>query len=264
MGNSRKIGIGVAIIVGLAVAISAIGFNLSSTIKENNSKLTTGQTSTISNPDEVQEPQQTGSPQTTAPEAADISNSPINDKPISSQPVVTPSDNPITPSATTEPIFAEPIKDLLPDREDLGTIWQIEYTSMMPPETDEPSSLFEEVQDVTGLKEAIIRGYTIHEDGTYLVKILVARFDTEDNTNIYYGQTKTDVFDEGGFKEYRLSNIDANCFGTFFKGIRIDQADFYCSKENVFYHVYAAMGSNFSAEAKAAIENMPRIVADKI
>src|SRR5690242_2734311 len=128
MGKIKKIGISIAVVIGFLVVMAAIGYSLSPSIKENDNQPKIEQSSEITIPKtEKKETKSTVSP----------------------QPTTVPS-TPITPSNPKESLFTGPIEDLLPDREDLGTMWQIEYTSRMQQGSEQQSSTFEEVRNSTG------------------------------------------------------------------------------------------------------------------
>jgi hypothetical protein len=131
------------------------------------------------------------------------------------------------------------LMDILPKREDIGTQWVISPPNSNATTFSEYGGIFS--YTVTDFEEAIQQRF-VKNNPVQDFKVSAYRFNTSEKAEEFHTDLVARMQERGGYTEYRTSEtsaISANCYATTY---REGNLDFYCVKQNIFYHLNAITG----------------------
>jgi len=147
-------------------------------------------------------------------------------------------------------ILTKNIEDVLPTREDAGTIWTITTRSI---DTLEESGTDQRAGNL--FRKGVAYSLT-----TVFVKAYL--FNPEADINGYFDGLIGRIVEIGGYEEVNVNARDAKCYGTYKQGDFLEETYSYrCIKANVYARV-TTISSDF--DAKSLSSKFMRIVLDKI
>ncbi len=156
-----------------------------------------------------------------------------------------------------EPIIVtKNAEDLLPTRDDVGTIWKFSNTGLR----------FSEYSEWEGLVEIIGKKYDAG-GGLFDVQNVVVnifKFDTPENSKQRLDQKIIQLREKGGYEEVNVNAYDANCYGLEKEwgayGLE-ENIQYRCVKGNIYVFV-SAITDDFDGKRQAG--DFMRIILDKI
>lgn len=160
------------------------------------------------------------------------------------------------PIITEQPIIVtKNLEELLPTREDVGTIWKISNTN--------PTSYEDQ-----GNTER--DGKKFSKDSSLaptVVTTILWKWDTIENLENYYDDRIERLIEGGGYEEIKVNATDAICYGTYNEGtynegtLLYETVSYRCMKDNVYLRT-TTTSSDF--DAKSLTGKFTRIILDKI
>lgn len=179
-----------------------------------------------------------------------------NDKIQDSNVVANPTET--LPANASTKIITRSLSDLLPTRQDIGTEWRIGSTS----------NSTEGLVGVKGFVETLQQTYSKSDGGNNLVtQVGLDKFDSSTNAKSFYDDKVSKIKSEGGYKEYEVNSINAECYGTFSSGTFTGMINYYCVSSNIYYRVFITGDLNslqYDDDVKQQVNSFPKTIAYKI
>ena len=152
--------------------------------------------------------------------------------------------------STQEKVFGASVSELLPTRNEVGTVWKMKDPE---PLTSEASGFVE------GIKLDLIKG---GQFDITLLSVYVREFDSTVDARNYYDNFISEQKQKGGYKEWSPKGVGADsCYGRDASLTTADKITAYCIKGN--YQFSAAM-LGFEYDMKGKTTNYVKIIANKI
>jgi len=136
-------------------------------------------------------------------------------------------------TTTTQGIIIKSIEELIPTRDEISTVWIMNYKEEEINSTGFESGGLLGIYKLSGVR------------GGIFIDFIIYKFDTTENAKSYYTGEHDRIYKIGGFEEVSIP-LSATCFTTKEDhGYTARFIDSYCYKKNVFFHVSSTSSDTF-------------------